>query len=218
MSDSAISKSAIFRFMNPNDHHVHISHRKVLATISLVDESFIHSLDDTRMADCSIANIETSKVSANPSLHFDFSDSDLTPDQRNQLECFLHTQRSVFAKDWTELGKTDLHHHEIRTGDADPVRMPFYRQSVQVRKECSEQVKEMLNAGIIEPSESEWRSPVVMVRKKDGTYRFAVDYRKLNAITKGMYFSLPRFDDVIDFVGHAQAKYFSVLDCASGFW
>lgn len=50
------------------------------------------------------------------------------------------------------------------------------------------------------------RSPIAMIRKKDGSYCFAVDNRKLIVVTKGMYFLPPRFEDVIDLVGHAQAQ------------
>ena len=63
-----------------------------------------------------------------------------------------------------------------------------------------------------------WQSPVIMVKKKDGSFRFAVDYRKLNAVTKPMYFPLPKLDDVFDSIGQTQAQIFSVLDMASGYW
>ena len=55
-----------------------------------------------------------------------------------------------------------------------------------------------------------------MVRKRDGTHRFCVDYRKLNTVTKADTFPLPRIDDLLDQLG--QAKYFSLVDLASGYW
>ena len=60
------------------------------------------------------------------------------------------------------------------------------------------------------------QAPVVMVRKRDGTHRFCVDYRKLNTVTKADTFPLPRIDDLLDQLG--QAKYFSLVDLASGYW
>ncbi len=69
--------------------------------------------------------------------------------------------------------------------------------------------KEMLEQGIIRPSQSQWASPIVLVSKKDGTTRFCVDY-KLDV------FSLPRVDDSLDLL--AKSNYFSTLDLASGYW
>ena len=69
---------------------------------------------------------------------------------------------------------------------------------------------------MIQPSSSPWASPVVMVRKQDGTHRFCVDFRELNSVTKADTFPLPRIDDLLDQLG--AAKYFSTLDLASGYW
>ena len=74
----------------------------------------------------------------------------------------------------------------------------------------------MQSRGVIEPSRSPWASPVVLVRKRDGTHRFCVDYRALNAVTKPDSFPLPRIDDLLDQLG--SSKYFSTVDLASGFW
>lgn len=72
----------------------------------------------------------------------------------------------------------------------------FYRTSPNIELEIERQVDVMLSNDIIEQSVSPWHSPVVMVRKKTGDYRFAIDYRKLSKVTKPMFFSLPRLEDV----------------------
>ena len=77
-------------------------------------------------------------------------------------------------------------------------------------------VDEMLDKGVIRPSQSPWASPVVLVAKKHGSLRFCVDYRKLNAVTKMDVFPLPRIDDALDMLAHTQ--YFTTLDLASGYW
>ena len=76
----------------------------------------------------------------------------------------------------------------------------------------------LLRHGLITPSTSEWRNPVVMVHKGDGTYRLTCDYRRLNTITECESFPLPRLVDVWDLVGESKATVFSTLDLASGFW
>lgn len=79
-----------------------------------------------------------------------------------------------------------------------------------------EMVESMQEQGVIQPSCSPWASPVVLVPKKDGTLRFCVDYRRLNAVTKKDVYPLPRVEDLLSSLGGA--KYFTSLDLASGYW
>ena len=74
----------------------------------------------------------------------------------------------------------------------------------------------MLTAGVIEPATTEWASPVVLVAKTDGTLRFCVDYRKLNALTVKDSYPLPRIDEYLDTLG--DTAIFSTLECNSGYW
>ena len=151
-------------------------------------------------------------------LGININDADLTSDQQHKLVQFLVQNTDVFAKDSTDLGTTDLHFHRIDTGDAKPVHQRFYRTSPAHKAEIERQIHDMLKADIIEPSTSPWASPVVLVKKKNGDFRFAVDYRRLNQVTTPMSFPLPRPDDVYDTIGESHASIFTVLDLASGFW
>ena len=79
-----------------------------------------------------------------------------------------------------------------------------------------EAVRDMLDAGVVERSESPWSFPIVVVEKKDGGHRFCVDFRKLNSITRPLAVPLPLIDDILALLGEASC--FSTLDLRSGYW
>ena len=140
----------------------------------------------------------------------------LSEEQRSAFHSFLAGFHDVFSLGDGERGETSLTEMSIDTGDSTPKRIPARRMPLAVRREVSKQLKNMQEAGVIQPSTSPWSSPVVMVKKKDGSQRFCVDYRTLNSITKADTFPLPRIDDLLDQLGNS--RYFSTLDLASGFW
>jgi len=102
------------------------------------------------------------------------------------------------------------------TSGARPRRGQPYRASHASREVIAKEVQRQRDHGVIEPSSAEWAFPVVLVPKPDGTMRFCVDYRQLNAVTVRDVYPLPRKDDCIDFLG--DAKVFSTLACNSGYW
>ena len=96
------------------------------------------------------------------------------------------------------LGSTGVVGHEIHT-HGPPIRQPFRRQNPEVQRQEQEQLKEMLDEGIVRPSSSPWTSPVVMVKKKkDGTLCSCIDFRKLNNVTIKDVHPLPRIDDILE--------------------
>jgi hypothetical protein len=122
----------------------------------------------------------------------------------------------VFADNPKAPPKSPLIKHTIDTGDAKPICQAPYRTSREKQAIIKHEVANMLNTGIIIPSKSPWASPVVIVPKKDGTLRFCVDCRKLNAVTKKDAYPMTRIDDAISILG--DNVYFTALDFASGFW
>ena len=140
----------------------------------------------------------------------------LTHAEKEKLLHVLLEHHDAFALDEKERGETDLAPFKIDTGDAPARKQPARRIPFAVREEVNRQLKRMMETRVIQPSHSPWASPIVLVKKKDGNVRFCVDYRALNAVTKADTFPLPRIDDLLDQLG--QAKFFSTLDLAAGYW
>ena len=86
----------------------------------------------------------------------------------------------------------------IDTGDSPPIKQAAHRVPYAARQEIAAQLSKMQDGGVIQPSKSSWASPVVLVRKRDGSLRFCIDYRALNSVTKPDVFLLPRIDDLLD--------------------
>ena len=114
------------------------------------------------------------------------------------------------------IGCTDGVHVYIDTGDHSPIRQRAYRIPLTRRQVVEEEVNKMLEKGVIRPSQSPWASPVTLVPKKDGSIRFCIDYRQLNAITRKDSYPLPRTQDIFDNL--AGAAWFTSLDLKSGYW
>ena len=142
--------------------------------------------------------------------------SHLTTEQRKRAEAFLWENRDVFVGVDGKVGVTGLTEHTIEVEDSPPIRSQPYRRSPKEKEELDKTIDGLLKEGKIEPSGSPWAAPVVMVQKKDGTMRFCVDYRKINAVTKKDAYPLPRIDDALDSLGGS--NWFHTLDLASGYW
>ena len=123
-----------------------------------------------------------------------------------------------FEDMWSgRLGTIASAKHRIDLEDgARSVYQPPYRAEHRARAVEKTEIERMLKEGVIEPSSSEWAIPVVLVPKKDGTLRFCVDYRRLNALTRRDSYPIPRMDECIDSLG--DTTIFSTLDCNSGYW
>ena len=105
--------------------------------------------------------------------------------------------------------------HDIDTGDAKPIKQSPRRPPLAAREAEDEILEEMLATGVIEPSTSSWASPVSLV-KKDGTFRFWIDYRRVNAVSKKDAYPIPDIQDALDNLRGSQ--YFATIDLLSGYW
>ena len=128
----------------------------------------------------------------------------------------MKSTNDVFSLEDGERGETDLVQLHIDMGDAQPQTQATRRIPFAVRREVARQLQQMQANGIIQLSDRPWASPIVLVRKKDGSLCFCIDYRTLNAATKSDKFPLPRIDDLLDQLGKSQ--FFSTPDLAAGYW
>jgi hypothetical protein len=140
---------------------------------------------------------------------------------RSIIEPVLLKYADIFHHDEdNDFKSTVVIEHRIETGIAAPIKKPQYPIPFALREEVDRQVKVMLEKGVIRPSSSTWQSPVILVPKKSESespkYRFCVDYRGLNAVTKFDSYPLPRFEDTVSTL--AGSKWFSKLDLNHGFW
>ena len=106
----------------------------------------------------------------------------LDPDQKEKLFNFLTDHHEAFCLDKKERGATDLMLLHIDTGDTPLKKQAIRRTRFAVREEVTRQLKKMQAMGVIQPSSSPWASPVVMVKIKDGSHRFCIDYKVLNSV------------------------------------
>ena len=128
----------------------------------------------------------------------------------------LKTYSEVFAKNKYDMGKTNVVQHHIETGDEPPFKQTPRRLPMQHHQEIQTQVRKLAETGVIRPSRSPYASNVLLVKKKDGSWRMCVDYRQLNNQTKNQdRYHIPRMDDTLDALGGA--KFFCTLDLIQGY-
>ena len=140
----------------------------------------------------------------------------VSKEEQVQFSNLLLEYGDIFASSSTDLGRTGALKHCIKTGDSNPISQPVRRLPPHRKEQVNKLLHEMQENDIIHPSSSPWASPIVLVQKKDGSVRFCIDYRKLNAVTTKDAYPLPRIDDTLDTL--CGSKWFSTLDLLSGYW
>ena len=146
------------------------------------------------------------------------------PDDNNSLDKVLNPAikqllvqyPSVISSKLSSTPCTVTEHHIELIDTARPYKRTYYRIGPDERKFIEQQIADLLKLGVIAPSRSAWGSPIVLVKKKDGTFRMCIDYRKLNAVTIPENYPLPFIEDSIDKM--QGKKVFSKLDLKSSYW
>jgi len=139
----------------------------------------------------------------------------LNEKQKERFANFLIRFQDVFSEEIIA-GNCRMVEHKIEIENSGPIKQAPRRIPFHLRKDVDIEIEEMKRQGVIEESNSPWVSPAVIVKKKDGSIRFCVDFRRLNAITKKDSYPIPRIDDLLDRL--AGNTWFSSLDLRSGYW
>ena len=140
---------------------------------------------------------------------------EISAEQRDKVIDLLTEYDGIFSRGLLDMGRTNLIEHTIDTGQHRPIRQSLRRHPWAHLEEIDRQVAELQEADLIEPAASPWASNVVLVRKKDGTHRLCVDYRKLNEATYKDSYPLPRIDTCLESMNGV--VWFSTLDLRSGY-
>ena len=143
---------------------------------------------------------------------------DWPTEQAEKARSLLKEYHDIFFLEKQDMGHTKAAEHKIVLKDPDtpPFKERFRRIPPPQLDEVREHLKLMLDAGVIRPSNSPWCNAVVLVRKKDGSLRFCIDFRKLNSLTVKDSHPLPRICETLESL--AGAAHYSTFDMNSGFW
>ena len=138
---------------------------------------------------------------------------DLSSEEQEELKKLLYRFSDVISLSDADIGRTEMIQHHINTQSAKPIKQAPRRLPFHHHKEVKKLVESMLDNKVIEPSNGPWASPIVLVKKKDGSTRFCVDFRQLKSVTRKDAHPIPRIDETLDAL-HG-ASWFSTLDLAS---
>ena len=140
----------------------------------------------------------------------------LEDEQKQRVFEMLDSIKTVFSAGESDIGRACVTEHSIKISDSTPIYQKPRRFSPPVNDEIEKQCQELFSSDIIEPSFSPWNSPIVPVRKRDGSIRLCIDYRALNRKTIPDKFPVPNLSDSI-FGLHGTA-FFTKLDLIRGYY
>ncbi|KAL0161382.1 hypothetical protein M9458_045107, partial [Cirrhinus mrigala] len=165
-----------------------------------------------------VATVGSQGCVVGPSLQDQIESVDLSAlgmEEQGKVRTLLQHYQSVFSAHDNDLGCTNLISHDIPLTDDVPVRQRYRRLPPSEYDVVKTHINQLLEAQIIRESCSPYASPIVLVKKKDGSLRMCVDYRQLNSKTRKDAFPLPRIEETLDAL--TGARWFSTLDLASGY-
>ncbi|KAK7913015.1 hypothetical protein WMY93_013226 [Mugilogobius chulae] len=212
------------RICNPHPYPVEIPQRQPLAQVTEVgigdiqgeQELVLNSVGPDIVEVAVRRVVDKSEEEGNLHPVMSLRGDGLTEEQQQKMTDLLHRWGKVFSQHDEDFGRTSVVTHQIPTGTAPPSRERYRPVPPSLYTELRSLLKNMLDSGVVRESSSPWAAPIVLVRKKDGSWRFCVDYRRLNALTHKDAYPLPRIEESL--TGLRAAKWYSTLDLASGYW
>ena len=202
------------RIMNPTDKDITLYRDSCIATLENV--SMLPNVQ--KGMEISSIEVDTNSPTLPEHLVKTYKESSGIKEEvdKRKLKNLLLEYQSSFSKSSQDMGLTDLAEHTIETGNTRPIKQAPRRIPLAKMQEVDQEIKDMLDKGVIEESESPWSSPVVLVKKKDNSLRFCIDYRKLNEVTLKDSHPIPRIDTTLDSL--SGSKFYSTIDLKSGYW
>ncbi|PIC44089.1 hypothetical protein B9Z55_004579 [Caenorhabditis nigoni] len=160
-------------------------------------------------------NTNEPEVELDPEFAIDLSHTRLTDVELEILKSLLEEFHDVFSKNAYDLGSSKTDPVHIYTNTEIPIKGRPYRVPAKYQAELEKHINSLLRSGRITESNTPWVSPIVLVKKKNGSLRVCLDFRKLNEATIPDHFPLPRIDAILEKVGGS--SYFTSLDMANGY-
>ena len=185
-----------------------------LVCTSVIESDYEHAAESQSSFHMSNENLlQLHPLQAKESIADIHIDPSLDESHRAEVNRLIGNYKDIL----TDLpGQTTLGHHEIKLKKVEPIRSKPYPLPHALRDTVKEEVSTMLNMGIIEPSNAPFASPIVLVKKPDGSNRFCVDYRKINQLT--LFDAEPIPDQEELFTRLAHDHYFTKIDLSKGYW
>ena len=215
-------------FVNPSDDVLEVSVRNLHAVVGGVDTTRVQSDPDVRVELDQSEHVKDDNQSSTFRELFVFPDGttfelppglslkELSKTEAVMAARLIKEHIDAFSLDPYDLGYCTLIPHEIKLTDDSVVNLPYRRIVPSRVPEVKSLLQDLLDRGVIRKSMSPYASPVVLVRKRDGSLRLCIDYRRLNAQTQKDAFPLPRIEETLESLGGS--KLFSSLDLAHGYF
>ena len=203
------------RVMNASEKEVKLKPKTILGTISPVTiEKSNGTHPKTKVAE--IPHEEQLRAVTDKGISL--KNCAFIDDDFRALVELLYINLDLFATNIKDLPGCTKGSLRIETGNNPPVRMRSYRMSPEGHQEAQRQIDELLDAGMITHSDTPYSSPVLLVKKKDGSQRMCVDYRALNSQTELISWKLNTFEEIVDCVSAKKPNFWSSIDLRSGYW
>ena len=216
---SPCNNKVVARVLNTTGETIVLYQGTKIAELEKISESCISSIEpDSIESQCSATSPHDISNEKRELLWgaVEESQGDLTEAEKEKFLELLIDFSDIFSTSKADIGRTSRLQHSIDTGDSPPIRQPVRRLPPHRKQEVRTLLQQMKDQDVIQPSCSPWAAPIVLVKKKDSSTRFCIDYRKLNSVTRKDAYPLPRIDDTLDtLVG---SHWFSTLDLTSGYW